>query len=256
MNRRSGPLRQAALASALGLVGAVGLALPTEAASTRSQPTSLCIPIPFLLSCSVPSPSGTPSPSGLLPGVPGVPVTPSAPGRATTPPLPGASRVPVPASTTPAPTGPAVPVANSSSTVFTLPAAQLSGSSIQISGLQGVSLVTVPVSGGGTATVVKLKAADIVIDDFVLDVRSSTASARGVTTSARMELRGNVSCYLDSLSAQTSDGRGVTLGAQTPLPGSELPSSLLSLSVGLVGVEADSMSMTPSHLSVTAGTGG
>ncbi|MBN9605568.1 MAG: hypothetical protein J0G30_03040 [Actinomycetales bacterium] len=148
---------------------------------------------------------------------------------------------------------PALPLVpeNDSGTVFTRPAAQLSGSSLIISGLHSASLVTVPLIDGSRVTVIKLEADRIQIDDFVIDVRKTADGGAGVTTSDRMVLSGHVAAYVDSLSATLPGGLGLNLGAQTPLPGDELPSHLLTVSLGLVGIESDSMTMTPSHLAVS-----
>ncbi len=148
---------------------------------------------------------------------------------------------------------PVVATPDTSGTTFTLPAAQLGGSSLSFTGIPSVSLVTVPLADGSRTTVIRLAADSITIDGFVLDVRKSSASDRGVTNSNRMTLQGHVVAYLDSATATTLDGLGITLGADTPLPGDELPAQLLRVNLGLVGVSADVMTMTPSHLTVTAG---
>jgi hypothetical protein len=130
--------------------------------------------------------------------------------------------------------------------VFTLPAAQLGGSSISFSGLQAVSVVTVPLGDGTRTPALKLVANDIAIDDFVLDVRKSTGPSL-VSRATRMELRGHVQVYVDSVTASLQDGTTVSLGANTPPPGNELPSTLLRVNLGLVGVIADSIVFTSSH---------
>jgi hypothetical protein len=130
--------------------------------------------------------------------------------------------------------------------VFTLPAAQLGGSSISFSGLQAVSVVTVPLADGTRTPALKLVANDIAIDDFVLDVRKSTGPSL-VSSATRMELRGHVQVYVDSVTASLQDGTTVSLGANTPPPGNELPSTLLRVNLGLVGVIADSIVFTSSH---------
>jgi hypothetical protein len=62
-----------------------------------------------------------------------------------------------------------------------------------------------------------------------------------------MELRGHVQVYVDSVTASLQDGTTVSLGANTPPPGNELPSTLLRVNLGLVGVIADSIVFTSSH---------
>ena len=142
------------------------------------------------------------------------------------------------------------------SMTFTLPAAQLGGSSISFGSIPTVSLVTVHLADGSRTTVIRLQSDSVTIEDFVLDVRKAAGGDAGVTTSKRMVLSGHVSAYIDSATATLPGGLGLTLGADTPLPGSELPQTLLGVHLGLVGVISDRMTMTPSHLVVTTGTGG
>lgn len=193
-----------------------------------AEPAALCIPL--LMSCGSqptpsPTPSSTPKPliplpslgSGTLPGA----------GSATTPP-------------------PVAAVPDAGAPTFTLPAAQLGGSSISISGLKSVTAVTVPLAGGSRAPALKIMADDVTVDGFLLDVRKATGPSL-VTTATRMALHGNVQIYLDSLTASTLDGLGITLGAATPPPGGELPSQLLRVNLGLVGVTANSIVFTAPH---------
>jgi hypothetical protein len=130
--------------------------------------------------------------------------------------------------------------------VLTLPAAQLGGSSLSITGLRSITPVTVPLSNGTRAPVLKLVADGVTITDFLLDVRKATGPSL-VTTADRMELRGNVQVYLDSLTATLPDGTPLTFGAATPPPGDELPSTLLRINLGLVGVTADSIVFAAPH---------
>lgn len=198
----------------VGMTGIGATPVPTSA------PAALCIPI--LLPCSSPSPS--PSPTPLLP----LPNPLSGTGSDATPPA----------------EAPAQP--DTGAPVFTQPAAQLGGSSISFSGLQSVSAVTVPLADGSRIPVLKLVADDIVIDGFMLDVRKATGPAL-VSTADRMELRGHVEVYVDSLTATLPGGAGITLGAATPPPGDELPPTLLRVNLGLVGVTADSIVFAASH---------
>ncbi|MFW8745528.1 hypothetical protein, partial [Mesorhizobium japonicum] len=136
------------------------------------------------------------------------------------------------------------------SMTFTLPASQLGGSSISFGSIPIVSLVTVRLADGSRTTVIKLQSDSVTIDDFVLDVKKTAGGDAGVTTSNRMVLSGHVSAYVDSASATLPGGLGLTLGANTPLPQGELAQTWLGVHLGLVGVISDSMTMTPSHLSV------
>ena len=203
----------------VGMTGIGATPVPTSA------PAALCIPI--LLPCSSsPSPSPTQNPLLPLPN----PLDGSGTGSDATPPA--------------EPSAPPQP--DTGAPVFTQPAAQLSGSSISFSGLQSVSAVTVPLADGSRIPVLKLVADDIVIDGFMLDVRKATGPAL-VSTADRMELRGHVEVYVDSLTATLPGGAGITLGAATPPPGDELPPTLLRVNLGLVGVTADSIVFAASH---------
>ena len=138
------------------------------------------------------------------------------------------------------------PVADPSAPVMTLPAAQLSGSSLSINGLKALSLVTVPLADGSRATVFKIEADQFVIDDFVLDVRTSTSPSL-VSTSTQMRLTGNAVVYVDSVTGSLLGGAGFSLLAPTPPPGNELPPHLLGVYLGLVGCTADLIEFDDSH---------
>jgi hypothetical protein len=141
---------------------------------------------------------------------------------------------------------PVIPVLDPNAPTFTLPAAQLGGSSISFTGLRAVSVVLVRLVDGSEVPVIKLMADDIVIDDFLLDVRRATGPSL-VSNATRMELKGNVQVYVDSLTATLLGGVGISLLAPTPPPGNELPPQLLRVNLGLVGVTADSITFTASH---------
>ncbi len=120
------------------------------------------------MSCGPASPTPSPSPSGLLGGVDSGLGGDSAPGG-----IPA-----VPLVTTPDPGAP----------IMTLPAAQLGGSSLSFTGLQALSLVTVPLANGQQTTVIRLAADTITITDFTLDVRPSGDVSGLVSTATTMEL--------------------------------------------------------------------
>lgn len=222
--------RPGAAAAALLLIAALS---GIGAAKAPAAPTAFCIPL--LMNCSTPSPSPTPTPSpsgplgglvgGLLGGATkGIPGTPSA------------------SSTAPLVIGP-----DNGAPVFTLPAGQLGGSSISISGIHQLGLVTVSRIDGSRFPVIKLVADDVTITGFLLDVRRATGPSL-VSSADRMELKGHVQVYLDSLTGTTLGGLGLTLGTDaTPPPGNELPSSLLRVNLGLVGTTADSISYSNLH---------
>jgi hypothetical protein len=192
---------------------------------------ALCIPL--LMKCGTPAPSPTPSPTptGPLGGL--APILGGVTGGASNAAGGVASVV-----ATPDPNAP----------VMTLPAAQLGGSSLSFTGLKSVTLVTVPLANGSRTPVIKLVADSITITDFLLDVRPAHDSGALVTNSGVMTLRGNVTAYLDSVTGTLLDGTGLSLGvAADPPPGNELPSQLLRVNLGLVGVTANSITLIPSH---------
>ena len=223
----------ACIAAALAGLGAARV--PTAA------PAALCIPI--IMPCSSPTPTPTPTPTGTgIPGVPTVPI-PGAPGAPT---APGS---PTPTPTTP--TAPATPAGpDATAPVFTQPPAQLGSSSLSFSGLKGISVVTVPLADGSRIPVLKISADSINIDGFSLTVRKETGP-KLATTADQMALRGNVQVYLDSVTATGPDGKTLTLGAATPPPADGLPPQLLRVTLGLVGVTADSIHFTNPHQHLT-----
>jgi hypothetical protein len=240
----------------------LGLAGIGAAPAPASAPTGLCIPI--LMDCGTggaPTPSPTPSPSASAdPGAgSGAGTGSGVPGGLGGLLGDGASSGSTPlggavgglsgdgASDPGGPPPKAIP--DKGVPTFTLPAAQLGGSSISFSGLKSVTFVTVPLIGGRSTRAIKLEADDIAIDDFVLDVGRATGT-KAVTNASRMELRGNVAVYIDSLSATLADGSGISLLADTPLPGNELPHEFLRPTLGLIGVTADSISFTSNDLAI------
>jgi hypothetical protein len=131
-------------------------------------------------------------------------------------------------------------------TTFTLPAAQMGGTSISFSGLQSVGAVTVRLANGKRTPVLKLAANDITIKNFTLDVRESGDESGLVSNAGTMDLHGHVVAYVNSVTGTLGNGLGISLGALTPPPDNELPPQLLRVTLGLVGVTADSISLIPS----------
>jgi hypothetical protein len=226
--RKPGVATAVALLFVAALTGVGAIAAP---AAHAAEPSSLCLPI-LMICPPPPSPSPSPSPSsggGLVGGLVGG--------------LLGGAKVPGASSST----APLVIGPDDSAYPMTLPAGQLGGSSISISGIHQVGLVTVKKLDGSSFAVIKLKADDVVITGFLLDVRRATGPAL-VSSADRMELKGNVSVWLDSLTGTTLGGLGLTLGTdQTPPPSSELPPRLLRVNLGLVATSADSISYVNLH---------
>jgi hypothetical protein len=224
--RGAAPFRRAPISGAV-LLCFVAATLGIGAARVPSSaPEALCLPL--LMSCTAsptptPSPTPTTSPSGPLGGVVGGLL-----GGGTA----GSTIAPLDI------------LADPDAPVMTLPAAQLSGSSLSFTGLQSVTLVTIPLANGNQVPVIKLVADSITINGFVLDVRRATGPSL-VTTAGQMVVTGHVVAYLDSVTGTTLGGLGLTLGTDaTPPPGSELPSELLRVNLGLVGIDAAHISFT------------
>jgi hypothetical protein len=209
---RSGPVSGAvALCLFLAVFGIGAARVP------GSAPQALCIPL--LMHCSTPSPTPTKPSGGFLGGLLG---------------RSGGNTGSGVLSVLDDPDAP----------VMTLPAAQLSGSSLSFTGLQSVSLVTIRLANGTRVPVIKLVADSITMNGFLLDVRRATGPSL-VTTAGQMVVRGHVRVYLDSVTGTTLGGLGLTLGTdQTPPPSSELPTQLLRVNLGLVGIDADHISFS------------
>ncbi|WP_285115986.1 hypothetical protein [Leifsonia sp. fls2-241-R2A-40a] len=235
MRRRgSGVVAGALIACVAAALAGLGAArVPTAA------PAGLCIPL--IMPCSSPTPTPTPTSGADHPGLPGLPPL---PGSSSTPGVPATPGVPTPTPTPSAPAAPASP--DTGAPVFTQPPAQLGSTSLSFSGLKGITVVTVPLADGRRVPVLKLSAESITIDGFSLTVRKETGP-KLVTTADQMALRGNVQVYLDSVTATGRDGTPYTLGAATPPPADGLPPQLLRVTLGLVGVTADSIHFTAPH---------
>ncbi|WP_255461200.1 hypothetical protein [Glaciihabitans sp. INWT7] len=201
--------------------------------AARVPGAGMCIPL--LMQCGSGQPSPAPS-QGPRPSP--APVAPL-PGKIGLPPAPGSGTPPAPA----------IGVPDDGAPTFTLPAAQLGGSSISISGLHSVTVVTVPLANGTRTTALKIVADGVTVKDFLLDVRKATGPAL-VTDATTMQLTGNVQVYLDSLTASLLDGTALTLLANTPPPGDELPPTMLRVTLGLVGVTANSIAFSAPHQSL------
>jgi len=222
-------------------------------------PPGQAVPCDLLLvDCGVQTP--TPAPTTSPTADPGVTdATPTAVPTAPAVPAPVGAPVPTPATGqtggAPAP-GPSAPTSaavaaapDPNTPAFGTPAAQLGASSMTITGLTSVTVVTVSHADGTTAPVLRIMADDIVLTDAVIDVGAASGSGL-VTSSPRMELRGNVRVYLDSITTTLADGTSVTFGPATPPPGG-LSSALGTVTLGLVGTMADSIGYGQAHQSVT-----
>jgi hypothetical protein len=196
------------------------------------EPEALCIPL--LMKCGSPTPTPTPTPS------PSTGSTPTPTG-----PLGGLGSLLGGAASPGGELAQVVAAPDPGAPTMTLPAAQLGGSSISFTGLQSVTVVTVPLANGTRTPVLKLVADSITIDNFMLDVRPANGSGALVSNAGQMLLRGHVVAYLDSVSGILPGGAGITAGAANPPPGNELPPTLFTVTLGLVGMTAQSITLSP-----------
>jgi len=165
--------------------------------------------------------SGTQVIRQLVPELPHLPVVPAIPGAPAAP-----AETPI--------------VLDESAPLFTQPAAQAGAERLSIEGLRSVDIVEVRVTGGDTIPAIRIIADAVTIDGFMLDVKPEAGGPAAVNTSDRMVLRGNAKVYLQSLTATGPGGLGISLLAPTPVPGGELPPTLVRATFGLVGSTADS----------------
>lgn len=125
---------------------------------------------------------------------------------------------------------------------FTETPAAMGSESLSFKGLKGISFVSVPTADGGSIVVLKIQADEITIEEFSLTVKPPEDHEGLVTTADTMTLSGNVTTYIGSITAQTKDGKSLTIGPETPPPMDDVEPGLLRVTMGLVGSTADSIS--------------
>ena len=216
---------------------AMVLAMPLTlgaASAPGMRDAGICIP---LIYC----PQPTPTPSPTTSSSPTAPVDPTAPVKPSDPsaPVPTADpTVPTDPAATPAPTEPVEAPVDQGAPVFTGTPASMGSESLSFTGLQGISIVSVPISGGGSIRALKISADSITIKGFSLTVRPPDGPGL-VTTADTMSLQGNVTVYIGSISASSLGGAPLTIGTDTPPPLTDVEPGLLNVSMGLVGSIAD-----------------
>ncbi|MDR6200855.1 hypothetical protein QE374_002764 [Microbacterium sp. SORGH_AS428] len=225
------------VALAGALIATTGAAAPIE------RPTAWCIPL--FMSCDDPTPTPSPTPSPSASSVPGLPGLPDLGGQSPTPDVSPTPQAPA------EPEAPVEAVPDETAPVFTQPPAQLGSDGLSISGLTGISLVTVPLADGTRTHALKISADSITITGFALTVGHAEGPAL-VTTADTMTLSGDVSVYLNSLTATGADGTSYTLGAETPPPRDGITPTLLRVTLGLVGATADSISYSNTDQRLTS----
>jgi hypothetical protein len=72
-----------------------------------------------------------------------------------------------------------------------------------------------------------------------------------VTKADRMALKGDVTVYLNSLTATDASGKSLTLGADTPPPKDGITPTLVRATLGLVGTRADQIVYTNTDQQLT-----
>lgn len=171
--------------------------------------------------------------------------TPSTPEDLIDPLIPDSAVPETPGGTaTPAPEEAPVPApVDGGAPIFTGTPAAMGAGGLSFTGLQGISIVSVPTIDGSTVRALKISAESITITGFSLTVRPPDGPGL-VTTADTMSLQGNVSVYLGSVTATTVGGAALTLGVDTPPSLEEVEPGLLSVSLGLVGSIADSITYT------------
>lgn len=234
--------RAAAIVAAAGMAASVlsGAAAAPALTPAAAAPASVaaapwwCIPIPKIWECDKDDEAAAPAPTPTDTATPAPPAGEPAedPGEA--------PDVDDPAAETPEEEAPVEAVPDDTAPVFTQPPAQMGSDSLSFTGLKGISLVKVPLADGSEATALKISAETITVDGFALTVGHFDAPGL-VTTADRMTLSGDVSVYLNSLTATTAGGQSLTLGADTPPPKDGIEPTLLRVTFGLVGATADSI---------------
>jgi len=225
--------RRIGIAAAVVAVMAV-MPLTLGAASAPGiRDTGVCIP---LIYCPQPTPTPTPT----TPGTPTTPTTPVLPLDPTSPVPPVA---PVDPQATPAPTDPVDAPVDAGAPVFTGTPASMGSESLSFTGLNGISVVSVPTVGGGSIRALRISADSITIKGFSLTVRPPDGPGL-VTTADTMSLQGNVTVYIGSITASSMGGAPLTIGTDTPPPLTDVEPGLLNVNMGLVGSIADLITYT------------
>lgn len=183
-----------------------------------------------------PSTPGVDGTDVLIPETPGIPTDPTNPQTPTDPTTPVE---PVPA-----------PV-DGSAPIFTGTPAAMRAGGLSFTGLKGISIVSVPTVDGGSVRALKISADTITITGFSLTVRPPEHDGL-VTDADTMELSGNVSVYIGSVSASSMGGTPLTLGTDTPPPMDDVAPGLLDVTMGLVGSTADSIAYTNTDQRIVA----
>jgi hypothetical protein len=145
---------------------------------------------------------------------------------------------------TPAPTPAPEAPADSGAPVFTTTPASLSGDTLTIEGLHGIAIVTVPLADGSTRRALRIEADRVVVGGFQLDVPSGEGGLRNTATTLTVD--GHVEIYTPSITGIVAgQGERVIDTLSTPAP--ESLSSLLTVTLPLLGLLADSIVYDDSH---------
>jgi hypothetical protein len=236
---RSGSRRRAtggALVVALTVATTLGITAAQPQRAAAAEATGVCV-LGFVGDCagSTPAPTGATTPDTSTPGVPmpGAPALPTAPVESAAP-------------GTPQSAGPVLVAPPSASPVFSGKPALLQGSSLSFSGLRYVGLATVRLSGGRTATVLKLAMDSVTIPGFRLDTRDANGAGTD-TVATQMAFSGGVDTYCSSLTGVLENGAAVRYDVQHP-PSSDgsVPAARI-LTIEVFGITGGSSVLTGFH---------
>lgn len=240
----------------VGVLAAIAIAVPlTAGAALSPRHTGFCDSfLSFLCPKPTPTPTAPTEPgSPTAPVVPSVPVDPSLPADPSAPnPADPDSALPVVPVPPASPTAPVDAPVDDGAPIFTGTPAAMRAGGLSFSGLKGISIVSVPTVDGGSVRALKISADSITISGFSLTVRPPEHDGL-VTNADSMELSGNVSVYLGSVTASSMGGTPLTIGTDTPPPLDDVQPGLLDVTMGLIGSTADSIHYTNTDQRIVAG---
>ncbi|MFA4897221.1 MULTISPECIES: hypothetical protein [Microbacterium] len=234
----------------VGVLAALVVAAPLLAGAAPSpRHTGFCDSFMSFL-CPKPTPTQSTEPTD--PVDPTAPADPTAPEPSAPDPIDPDAEIPVdPETQPPASTEPVPAPVDAAAPIFTGTPAAMRAGGLSFTGLQGISIVGVPTADGGSVRALKISADSITITGFSLTVRPPDQDGL-VTNADTMELAGNVSVYLGSVSASSMGGAPLTIGTDTPPPLDDVSPGLLDVTMGLVGSTADSIHYTNTDQRIVA----
>ncbi|GGD85523.1 hypothetical protein [Microbacterium murale] len=230
----------------VGMLAALAVAAPLVAGAAPSpRHTGFCDSFMSFL-CPKPTPTEPAAPVD-----PTAPVDPAVPDPSAPDPVDPDAVLPEDPATPPASTEPVPAPVDDAAPIFTGTPAAMRAGGLSFTGLKGISIVSVPTVDGGSVRALKISADSITITGFSLTVRPPDHDGL-VTNADTMELAGDVSVYLGSVSASSMGGAPLTIGTDTPPPLDDVAPGLLDVTMGLVGSTADSIHYTNTDQRIVA----